>query len=368
MKINIKGEEERMASEKNILCLDIGSGTQDVLCYQPDQELENCPKFILPSPAKQVAGKIQALTKAGKDIYLYGQNMGGGFGGVLYAHLQNGLQVAAHPEAALALADNLEKVVQRGISLVEYCPLGHVPVYLTDFDPGWWSLFLTQQGLPYPDLVLACVQDHGYHPQGSNRKGRFELWERFLHQDGGRLDRLLTDRPDPVLTRLLALQRNTGFGPVADTGGAAVLGALFDSGVWETVQERGICVVNIGNSHTIAFLVFGEKIWGVYEQHTGLLTADQLWLDLERFKRGELSNAEVFAAQGHGCAILEVPREAKGFVSTYLLGPRRALLKGYPVKSLAPGGDMMLTGCFGLLKGWTLRCQQAGNFDSWIGA
>ena len=39
---------------KTTLCIDIGSGTQDVLLYSPDTEVENCPKFVLPAPALQI--------------------------------------------------------------------------------------------------------------------------------------------------------------------------------------------------------------------------------------------------------------------------------------------------------------------------
>ena len=88
---------------KTCLILDIGSGTQDVLLYQEGLELENCPKFILPSPARTVAARIRELTALGRDIYLHGQNMGGGFWRAVKAHQDAGLKVFAHPDAALAL-------------------------------------------------------------------------------------------------------------------------------------------------------------------------------------------------------------------------------------------------------------------------
>ena len=46
-----------------------------------------------------------------------------------------------------------------------------------------------------------------------------------------------------------------------------------------------------------------------------------------------------------------LPAEARGFPLTYVLGPRRAMLSGLQAEFPAPGGDMMLTGCFGLLRG-----------------
>ena len=339
----------------NILCLDVGSGTQDALYYQSDQPLQNCPKFVLPSPARMVADRIQKLTAGQHPVYLYGQVMGGGFGGRVWTHLDKGLPLAAHPSAALSLSDDVHKLEERGVWITESCPPGHCPVYLSDFDPGFWRSILAQAGLDMPELVLAAAQDHGFHPRASNRLGRFSLWTDLLNRTQGRVQDLLFDHPPPELTRLQALQAMTGGGPVADTGAAAVLGALFDSDIQARSREQGVLVVNIGNSHTIAFLVFGEGIYGVFEHHTGLLDPPKLWDMLSRFVRRELDNQEVFADQGHGCMLgADCPAQAS-FDSVVVLGPRRALLQGYPVTFPAPGGDMMLAGAFGLLHGWRLK-------------
>jgi len=344
-----------MVMAMRILCLDIGSGTQDVLYYDPDQDLENCPKFVLPSPARRVASRIRALTRAGRDVYLYGQNMGGGFHGALTDHLEQGLKVAAHPEAALALADDLDRVRDQGISVVEDCPRGAAPVHLTDYDPGFWEGLLSQAGLDYPDQVMAAVQDHGYHPRTSNRRGRFVMWESLLESSQGALDALLFESVPEAMTRLRTLQGCTGGGLVADTGSAALLGALFDPQVARSSHEQGLCVVNVGNSHTIGFLVFQDRIQGIFEHHTGLLTPESLWRTLERFRAGKLGNDEVFEARGHGCTIQDIPVQAGGYPLVAALGPKRSMLRGYAVNFVAPGGDMMLAGCFGLLKGWKLH-------------
>jgi hypothetical protein len=52
---------------------------------------------------------------------------------------------------------------------------------------------------------------------------------------------------------------------------------------------------------------------------------------------------------------LDLPREADGFKPTYVIGPRRNMLNGFDVSFPAPGGDMMLAGCFGLIKGLSMR-------------
>ncbi|WP_028574686.1 DUF1786 domain-containing protein [Desulfonatronovibrio hydrogenovorans] len=340
-------------TDQNILCLDIGSGTQDVLYFMSGRELENCPKFVLPSPALGTAKRIEELHRAGRSIYLYGRNMGGGFYRVLKKCLGQGLQAAIHPEAAYSLSDSMEAVKGMGLEISAHCPEGYAPVYLADFDPGFWGSFLAQAGLSYPEMILACAQDHGFHPGASNRLGRFEIWKKFLLQSSGHVQRLIFSRPPAEMTRLISLKESIGAGFVADTGAAALLGALFVPEVEELARNRGICVVNVGNSHTIAFLVYQDRVHGILEHHTGLLDGQSLWEKLNLFKHGHLTNQQVFDENGHGCLILDSALD-HDFKPTFVLGPKRSMLQGFDVNFLCPGGDMMLAGCFGLLKGYFL--------------
>ncbi|HKK34430.1 MAG TPA: DUF1786 domain-containing protein [Desulfomicrobiaceae bacterium] len=340
-----------MPHSQTLLCLDIGSGTQDVLYFMPDRELENCPKFILPSPARIVGQQIDALRKKEKDVYLYGHNMGGGFTFAVRRHLQAGLRVAAHPEAALAIGDDLNRVRAMGIELIEDCPLGYSPVHLADFDPGFWRPFLGMAGLEYPEGVLACVQDHGFHPGQSNRISRFKFWDRFLEADQGRVEKLLFTSPPSMMTRLTSLKQCIGPGMVSDTGAAALLGALFDPEVEELSRQRGVCVVNVGNSHTVAFLVHDGRVRSIYEHHTGLLNGQKLWEHLTLFRQGNLANEDVFEDNGHGCSVGTMREVPGGFEPVVVLGPRRGMLEGFDVRFVSPGGDMMLAGAFGMLKG-----------------
>lgn len=335
------------------LILDIGSGTQDVLYHFPDLEIENCPKFVLPAPARMVAKRIKDL--AGQPIWLHGRNMGGGFFRALKMHLKQGGKVAAEPSAAFSLGDDLDRVRDMGVEVCDAQPEGYLPVHLTDFDPAFWNVLLDHAGLPRPEAIMACAQDHGFHPATSNRMGRFKLWERLLLEAHGKPEALMYNDVPQELTRLADLQRSMQGGLVADTGSAAVLGALYVDEIAAQSHERGITVVNLGNSHLIAFLIFQERIWGVYEQHTGLVDAFKLRSDLEHFRRGELCFKQVFEERGHGCLTLDLPAEAQGFMPTYVLGPQRALLRGSDVQFPAPGGDMMLAGCFGMLKGRALK-------------
>lgn len=332
------------------LCLDIGSGTQDVYYFNPDLESENCPKFVLPAPARQVGARLAALTAAGKSVYLCGRNMGGGFFKAVRAHLKAGLPLAAHPDAVWALTDDPKRLHDTlGVTLTEHRPAGFVPLPLADYDPGFWQTFLAAAGLPQPDLIMACAQDHGLHPGKSSREGRFKLWERFLREADGHPEALVYETPPVELTRLATLQQSIGGGPVADSAAAAVLGLLTDPAVKAKSAETGVMLVNVGNSHTVAALVYRQRIYGVYEHHTGMLSAEEVWNDLERFRRGSLTNAEVFDTGGHGCLILPLPQAAGIFPYTVVIGPKRALLAGFDVDFPSPGGDMMLTACFGLV-------------------
>jgi len=344
-KLNAKGP---------ILCLDIGSGTQDVLLYFPDREIENCPKLVLPAPAKVLAGRIRKATAQGKAVHLRGCNMGGGFHGAVKAHLASGLPLSCTRAAAFSLADDLLALSATGVSIREDCPQGAVELLAVDYDPDFWARALDTLGLPRPALVTACAQDHGFHPGQSNRRGRFVLWEKLLHEAEGRPESLLYQEVPACFTRLADLQRAIGGGPVADTGAAAVLGALFEPSVRARAESRGLTLVNVGNSHTVAFLVFQGRVWGVYEHHTGLVDAPRLWDQLTRFRAGSLNFEEIFDDRGHGTMRLDLPDEARNFAETLVIGPQRKMLAGHDVEFPAPGGDMMLTGSFGLVEGLRL--------------
>jgi uncharacterized protein (DUF1786 family) len=127
-----------------------------------------------------------------------------------------------------------------------------------------------------------------------------------------------------------------------------VRGALLDP-AGARYQGKGLMVINLGNAHTFAALVQGDRLWGIYEHHTGLPPA-KLFDQLVRFQAGALTNDEVFADQGHGCAYAPGYPAGDPFFFTVITGPQRRLARGWPGGVLAaPLGDMMLTGCFGLV-------------------
>lgn len=339
-----------------VLALDIGSGTVDALLALPDQRPENWPKFVLPSPARRIGALIREQTQASRSVWLYGTTMGGGFAEAVREQHAAGLTPAASPTAAASLHDDPVRVTDMGVCLTEQCPPGHVPVCLADYESGFWKALLSACGLPMPALVLAAAQDHGRHADIGNREGRFRLWREMLTASRGDPARWLFNDPPQACTRLRALHDCTG-GPVADTAAAAVLGALAVPEIARRSQRQGVTVVNAGNSHTVAFLVYREQVFGVYEQHTGLLNAESLLADLKDFRLGWLPDEAVRQRGGHGCMFLPpLPPEAEGFMPTFVLGPQRNILQGH-AQFVAPYGDMMVAGCHGLLFGLSLALQ-----------
>lgn len=342
-----------------VLSLDIGSGTQDAVLALPDIQPANWPHFVLPSPARMVAERLARLTEKKAGVWLHGVNMGGGFGGAVRRHVQAGWPVTATRAASAALHDDPQRVEAMGVRLAETCPEDCVPVALADYDAAFWERLWQLTELPRPVLVVAAAQDHGCHPvsAGGNRQGRFAMWRELLRHEP-RPERWLLTTPPASLTRLSALALSTG-GPVADTGTAAVLGALTAPEVAARSYRQGITVVNVGNSHVVAFLVYKGAVLGVYEHHTGLRDTAALLHDLKEFRLGWLPDEVVRSEGGHGTAFCDpLPEEAEGFAPTFVVGPQRELLRGHG-QFIAPYGDMMTAGCHGLLTGAALASASA---------
>ncbi len=343
--------------EGSLFALDVGGGTQDLLIWEPGELVENAVKLVLPSPTRILARRLEALTAAGQPIFLTGRQMGGGpVTSAVRRHLAQGLMVYAEPEAALTLHDNLQQVASWGVVLTKQPPPEAVPLVLGDVDLEAWQLLCERFGVPWPRHFAVAVQDHGFNPHGSNRRFRFQHWENFLAQ-GGRLRDLATFHPPAYLTRTLAVLHTLPGALLMDTCAAGIRGALLDP-VAAAHQDLGLTVVNLGNAHTFAALVQGDRIFGLYEHHTGLLSAEKLLSHLTRFQHRQIHNDEVFQDDGHGCAYAPDYPPGREFKFTVITGPQRRLLSGWQGGVMAaPYGDMMLTGAFGLAAAYL---EQAG--------
>lgn len=372
-----------------ILAADIGTGTQDILLFDSEKEMENSLLMVMPSPTQVIAGKVREATDAGKDIVLTGTIMGGGpCVRAIRTHMQAGYSVYATERAALTINDNLEKVKSFGIRLVseeearELTKEGGeeeeeerkvqektgnpVEIVMRDFDPETVSKALSGFGVTVPEMLAVAVQDHGNAPDKSNRVYRFELFREFIEK-GGELERFVyrAEEIPPAFTRMKAqadsLLKSTAVlktrAVFMDTGPAAIFGALTDP-----AARQPSIVVNIGNGHTLGALVLENRITALFEHHSSLMNPEKLQDYIIRLAEGSLAFDEVFEDGGHGAYI----KEATGFSSVrsvVVTGPKRGMLEKLPEKEIlpeileklhfaAPFGSMMLSGCFGLLAGF----------------
>jgi uncharacterized protein (DUF1786 family) len=337
-------------SGDSILAIDIGGGTQDILIWDPEERLENCVKLILPSPTRIAAKRIRAVTARKGNLFLEGLVMGGGsVTEAVQEHIRAGLKAYARPEAALTLHDNLDYVQDMGVVLTDLPPSDAESVQLGDVNIEEMKSVMARFGVEVPDRVAVAVQDHGFSPQESNRVVRFRELSRFL-ENGGRLMDRVYENPPQEKTRMWAVKKACPQALLMDTGTAAIMGALLDDKVamW---RRKGVLIANLGNAHVLAALIVEDRVLALYEHHTHCLNPGVLREHLEKFVRGELSFAEVYDSMGHGVAYSPDfgPRFSEALVA--VTGPQRAMASKIECHRAAPFGDMMLSGCFGLIEG-----------------
>jgi uncharacterized protein (DUF1786 family) len=362
--------------DTRILAVDVGAGTADILLTRPGQPLENAVKLVAPSRTQVVAAQIAEATARGQTVVFTGATMGGGAdGAAMKAHLAAGHAFVATEEAAGTFADDVDKVRALGARVVGDSTaaeiLGRLPtgsfahVRSGDLDAAALRAALELLGVePRFDAVAVAVQDHGFSPGGSNRVFRFAFW-RAAVDEGRPLGELFFDAADtpPDFTRLRAAAalavELAGGGPalVADTGPAALYGAL-PAGLGDAV------LVNVGNGHTICVVTLGGRLAGVFEHHTRKLDGPGLETYLRRFLAGDLHSDEVREDGGHGAVLAAAAKSVDlTALPCFATGPRRALLDGsvLPLEYAAPHGDMMLSGCFGLLRAFAERGVTPGD-------
>jgi len=347
--------------DRRILAIDIGAGTMDTLIYDPDQPMENAVQLVLPSATALAGRKIGVARDQGKPVFLHGNLMGGYHTtNAVWAHLRAGLAVYATETAARTVHDDLELLRSRGIVITDDQPGGTVPVEFRDVDLPRLERTLAAYDVTLPATIAIAAQDHGFSPKASNRLFRFEHWRRFLGP-GSTLADHIWRTPPAYMTRLVAIQRDVPGAIVADTGPVAVLGALEDERVGVAARD-GACIVNIGNQHVLGLLVRGETLFGVMEHHTESVDTAKIERLIGRLVSGTITHDEVFADDGHGSLVLDDYRRMTPFSFIAITGPNRKLAKDLGWYQAAPHGAMMLSGCFGLVRGIArLREREAGR-------
>lgn len=332
-----------------VLAIDVGAGTQDILLYEEGRPLENCVQMILPSQTVLLAQRIARATAARKPLFLWGRVMGGGAcSDAIAQHLAAGLPVYATPAAAKTIRDDPAEVRSLGIQIVERPPVRNaVALEMKDVDLDALSQALALFEVTLPQNFAVAVQDHGECFGESQRRFRFQHWERFI-REGGNLEAMAYG-PGEVpayLTRLRAVQELLPGALVMDTGAAAIHGALLDP-VADAHRAEGLVIVNVGNQHVVGALVRDDRIYGMFEHHTHRVDIGQLIELVTRLCDGTLSNEAVYADQGHGAYI--APDYPGSFRFLAVTGPQRALARPMEPYFAVPFGDMMLAGAFGLL-------------------
>lgn len=347
-----------------ILAIDIGDGTQDILLYDDEKNIENCIKMVLPSPSRIFAERVREVTQRRRDLFIRGRIIGGGaFTKALKDHLKYGYRVIMTEKTAYTVRNDLDQVKEDGIKVIA----GESPpdnfdgetLEIMEVAPDIIRRFLSEYNENLSDIaVLAiAVQDHGVYPKGtSNRRFRLDKMRELLEKNP--MLQSLAFREGEVPKYYLRMKAAISAAEdqlpnvkvlIMDTAPAAILGCLEDLDI-----RRGdpLLTVNVGNCHTMAALITDGRVCGIVEHHTHLMTPRKIEKLLIDFADGRLTDEEVFEDNGHGAFFLSNPPLFSRIKSVAATGPRREILSktGLKVHFATPAGDMMMTGPVGLVK------------------
>lgn len=349
---------------KRVYCMDLGTGTVDILYRDPEKLPENWTRIVAPSPALV---HMEAVRKIDGPLYVDGWIVGGGpFKKALIQHASKHRTVI-HPRAS-AIVKNSQKIVREaGIEISTEVPEGATRLWADELRIRDHLQILENLGEPRPDGFAVAVQDHGGSDDGlPDRAHRFSEFKEILqgrpHLEDFAFFHGQVPRPFRRLQSAAEYLDRFGFGLpflVMDTVFAGLLGCLQS----RPAEEDGVhLAVNLGNSHATAALVEGDEVLALFEHHTRIFKKDpeKLVLRLGEFCQGILTEDGVREDGGCGAWYRE-PGKALEVVSARCSGPRRQILAGRTL----PGGqvaeaafvgvDPMMVGPFGLAEAWDRR-------------
>lgn len=348
-----------------LLAVDVGTGTQDILLFDSRLDVENSFKMVQPSPTMITHRRIKEATNSGQPVLLTGVTMGGGPSHwAAENHLKAGYRLYATPDAARSFNDDLDVVRDTGVVVISEDETQKLPgdvlkLELRDFDFSQISKAFSNFDVSLDDLdgVAVAVFDHGAAPPGySDRQFRFDyIKDRVLVERSLSTFAFLADSVPEIMTRMksvvVSAHQLEADLILMDTAPAAVLGALQDKAIR---SEKRVLLANVGNFHTIAFRLGTHGIEGVFEHHTGLLNAGKLDSLLVKLGDGSLKHEDVFQDHGHGALILDQGSGTFTLGDYFLAvtGPRWSMMENSRLSPhfATPYGDMMMAGCYGLLK------------------
>lgn len=336
-----------------ILAIDVGTGTQDIMIYDTQKELENSIKLVLPSPHLYIS---QLIRQTENDIYFTGEIMGGGkIKNTILEHMEKGYNVVMEPTCAKTIRDNISQVESYGIEIADENKdyKDYTKIALGDINMGKLSEFLLEYDLEFDiEKIAIAVQDHGYNENMGDRDFRFEKIREKVSKPISPLEFGFEGDVPEYFTRMQAVRRqikSEGIDEiplVMDTKFASIAGMCYDE-VAESLNS--FIVIDIGNGHTTAASIENGRIQGVFEHHTSSLTGESLERYIKRLASGEITHEEVYNDHGHGAHVLNpISKIEKVIVS----GPKRELIEKTNLDwhHAAPGGDVMMTGTVGLIK------------------
>jgi uncharacterized protein (DUF1786 family) len=350
---------------KNLLAIDIGAGTMDILCYVPDEKMHY--KAVVQSPVRTRAAALQAT--AG-NLAVTGVEMGGGpVTGVLQERARTH-RVVISATAAATIHHDPDRVAAMGLQIAadeEMDGWSRDPdftsVILGDIEPGRIQRIVESFGLPFEfEAVAVCAQDHGAAPPGvSHLEFRHQLFKTRLDRRPYPHTLLFSSEDLPAeFNRLGSIARAAAQLPtcrvyVMDSGMAAILGSSLDPAVKDLAT---FMVLDIATSHTVAAVVAGGELQASFEYHTHDITLERLEELLLDLPEGRVEHARILAEGGHGAYL----RAAVGYDAVQAIvatGPKRRLLSAsrLPITWGAPWGDNMMTGCTGLIEALRRREQ-----------
>ncbi len=294
-----------------ILCVDVGTGTQDIFLYDARMDIENGFKLVVPSPTMIIHQRIKRATARKQAICLTGVTMGGGPSHwAAEAHLEARLPLYATPDAARSFNDDLTFIAEQGIKVISEEEVNNLPdevlrLSLKDFDFSSITQAFAGFGVSLQDLaaVAVAVFDHGAAPPDvSDRKFRFDYLDERIRthtrpQSYSPLSAFAfpADEIPSIMTRMQSVTDSAGDvdAPLIlmDTAPAAILGASYDSRISSRSEK---IIVNVGNFHALAFRFGSASIDGLFEHHTGLLTPQKLDGLLAALAASSLTREEVF--------------------------------------------------------------------------
>jgi uncharacterized protein (DUF1786 family) len=347
-----------------VLTVDVGAGTNDILLWDSEARGENQTHMVVPSSTRVVGQEIRQATRRRLAVLFRGPLMGGGASSAAMSrHLEQKLPFYAEEWAARTFSDDLDEVSGMGVTIVtaeeadrlasneEIVPVRSGDLRLDHLERALRLLGETRR----PDGYALAVQDHGQAPPGmSDREFRFLKLTEALNASRRLADLFYTPATIPAhFTRLAAAAACLGQSEpvvVADTGPAALWGAAL------TAREPDCLAINYGNGHTLMARVRDHELDGLFEHHTSALNEEKMARFLRGFAAGTLSGDEVFRDGGHGALPMSNPVDLEK-IEILATGPNRGRFRSLGVTQVEASihGDMMLSGCWGLLQGFLTR-------------